>query len=79
MPQRNNIPNYLSSLEKDLDMQKMPNYNNFVILGDFNSEMFIVTHNFCEMCDLHNLFIYWFVYVYWCIYWRLLILFIDVF
>ena len=54
-PQKESICNFLSQISKELD-KLLGNYDNLLILGDFNSS---VTENymidFCEMYDLENL------------------------
>ena len=54
-PHKSLISNHLSILEKILDMQ-MKIYDNFLIAGDFNSEITeSAIGNFCGTCHLHNL------------------------
>ena len=54
-PHKDIISNFLSNVSKKLD-QYMKNYDNVILIGDFNSEM---SENamieFCEMYDLQNL------------------------
>ena len=54
-PHKNLISNHLNILGKILDMQ-MKIYDNFLIVGDFNSEMTeSAMENFCGTYHLHNL------------------------
>ena len=63
-PHKNLISNHLNILGKILDMQ-MKIYDNFLIVGDFNSEMTeSAMENFWQysnisLADFHSEFLYW--------------------
>ena len=51
-PHKDSVSNFVNTLEPILDTY-LPSYNNFLILGDFNSE---TTENIIkEFCDTYNL------------------------
>ena len=54
-PKKENIKNFLNHIGKELD-RFLPNYENLLLLGDFNSEMSEESmKNFCETYNLSNL------------------------
>ena len=54
-PNKSLISNHLSILSKTLD-QYVPSYDNFILMGDFNSEVSEeVMSDFCELFNLKNL------------------------
>ena len=54
-PQKDNISYFLSHVNKGLD-KFLGNYDNILLLGDFNSTMpERPMKNFCELYDLQNL------------------------
>ena len=54
-PHKDNISNFMNQLGPCLD-HYMPKYDNFLLLGDFNSEMSeSVMKDFCEAYNLRNL------------------------
>ena len=51
-PKKENIKNFLDQVGKELD-RFLPNYENFLLLGDFNSEM--CEEHMKEFCETYNL------------------------